>query len=635
MFGQWISNYQWKEIYDAETAHQKANIFQDILLEKYYHYFPEKSIKIFPDDKPWITSGIKSLDRRRKREWRKRGKSLKFKEINNLYMKISKNEKKKYSEKIVNNLKSSNPSQWYSKIKRMSSHGQKDEVVVQELAGLPVEEQVENIADKFSEISNLYNPLKREDIAFQQISNKKDPPRVEPYDILRQIKKSKMKASTVTGDIPMKLIKAVDVFICEPLSNILKRSLSHGEYPDKWKVEYVTPVPKVHPTQSIKQLRKISGTLNFSKLYEKILCEVMLIDMKNHKDPSQYGNEKGVGIHHYLVNMIDRILTLLDKNNVSEAYGIIVHLCDWSNAFDRQCPKLALQSFVNNNVRESVISVLVSYFQDRKMIVKWKNTLSSVRPLPGGAPQGCPMGQESYNSQTSQNADFVDPQDRYKWIDDLSLLEIINLIVSGTSSYNFKHHVASDVGIDQKYLPSQNIHSQDYADKISQWTQQNQMKLNEDKSKLIIFNFTKNYQFSTRVYLNNTLLEIVNETKILGLIISSDLSWHKNTENLVSKGYQRMLILRKLYEFSLPSEDLVKIYILYIRSILEFNSNVWFSSITQEEEDDLERVQRVACHIILNCEYENYSKSLITLKLENLKTRRSKTCTQFCQKGDK
>ena len=78
---------------------------------------------------------------------------------------------------------------------------------------------------------------------------------------------------------------------------------------------------------------------------------------------------------------------------------------------------------------------------------------------------------------------------------------------------------------------------------------------------------------------------------------------------------------------------MVKICILYIRSILEFNSNVWFSSITQEEEDDLECVQKVACRIILNCEYENYSKSLAVLKLENLKIRRSRLGLTFAKKA--
>ena len=42
------------------------------------------------------------------------------------------------------------------------------------------------------------------------------------------------------------------------------------------------------------------------------------------------------------------------------------------------------------------------------------------------------------------------------------------------------------------------------------------MKLNIDKSKIMIFNFTQNYQFTTRVSIDNTNLEVVNETKLLG-----------------------------------------------------------------------------------------------------------------------
>ena len=112
----------------------------------------------------------------------------------------------------------------------------------------------------------------------------------------------------------------------------------------------------------------------------------MIEDMKPTRDPSQFCNQKGVGIQHYLIQLIDRILTALDTNNQHEAYGIIVQLIDNSQAFDRQCPKMAVESFVNNNVRNSLIPVLVNYFQDRRMSIKWKNSFSSVRSLPGGGP---------------------------------------------------------------------------------------------------------------------------------------------------------------------------------------------------------------------------------------------------------
>ena len=62
----------------------------------------------------------------------------------------------------------------------------------------------------------------------------------------------------------------------------------------------------------------------------------------------------------------------------------------------------------------------------------------------------------------------------------------------------------------------------------------------------MIFNETIKYQFSTRVFIEDTLLEIIEETKLLGVIITADLSWHKNTAMLTKKAYARMEILRKL-----------------------------------------------------------------------------------------
>ena len=175
-------------------------------------------------------------------------------------------------------------------------------------------------------------------------------------------------------------------------------------------------------------------------------------------------------------------------------------------------------------------------------------------------------------------------------------------------------------------------------DKISGWTVNKKMKLNENKSKLMIFNFTHNYQFSTRVHLNNSLLDIINETTLLGTVVSTDLTWHSNTEYIVRRGYQRMCMLRNLYEFDIPKGDLVMIYTMYIRSVLEYNSNVWFSSITNEEREDIERVQRVACKIILKDDYKDYSQALEELKLQSLSDRRQSLAKRFalkCANSDK
>ena len=130
-----------------------------------------------------------------------------------------------------------------------------------------------------------------------------------------------------------------------------------------------------------------------------------------------------------------------------------------------------------------------------------------------GGSQGCTLGLIEYKSNSKNNADYVPADMRYKFVDDLSTLEKINLILIGLSSYNFKHHVASDIGINQKFLPSSQ--SQQYLNQIEKWTHDNLMELNVKKLKVMIFNYTDNFQFSTQLYLENTLLEIITETKLL------------------------------------------------------------------------------------------------------------------------
>ena len=632
MFKQWLFGEAWQQLYQMETAHEKAEYLQQTLLDKLDVYLPQKTINIRADDEPWVTSELKQIDRNRKREYCRKKKSPKWKKLEEDFVKKSEKAKTDYSQNIVNDLKSSNQSQWYSKIKRMTSHSIEEETAVVEFQGLSDQVQTERIADQFEQISNLYSPLKKDDIDVSNLVDDRPPPEINPYIVYLKIISHKKRTATVIDDIPMKVIRYCAEELSFPLSDIYERAILHGEYPNIYKQEIVTPAPKVYPPQTAKDLRKISGTINFSRIFEKILADVLVLDMKPTRDPSQYGNSKGVGTQHYLIKMIDRILTVLDTNNQKEANAVIVQLVDWAQAFDRQCPLLGIKSFIQNGVRKSVIPVLTSFFQDRKMKVKWHNQLSTQRDLPGGGPQGSSIGLLEYDAQSNDNTDFLSSDDKYKFVDDLSILELINLITMGLSSYNFRQHVASDIGINQLYLPSENIQSQSFMNNISEWTANNRMQLNESKTKVMVFNYTRNYQFSTRIMLNGSLLDTVNETLLLGTVITSDLKWHKNTEHITRKGYQRMTMLRKLVQFNIPQEDMLIIYCQYIRSMLEYNSSVWFSNITEEEKEDIERVQRCAVKLILNSDYSTYENALTQLNLQNLSDRREMLALRFAKK---
>ena len=90
-----------------------------------------------------------------------------------------------------------------------------------------------------------------------------------------------------------------------------------------------------------------------------------------------------------------------------------------------------------------------------------------------------------------------------------------------------------------------------------------------------------------------------------------------------------MTILHKLCGFQVPTDDLLNIYVLYIRSMLELNCQVWHHSLTDEDTNTLERVQKVALRIILKDEYHSYENALDLTNLKTLAERRSDLCLRF------
>ena len=635
---EWFINQSWEQVYQAESAHSKAAIFQELLLQALEDIFPTKTRKISSDDQPWISHKLKILDRKRKRIYHKERRSERWKKLNKIFKQEVKAAKSRFYENTIADLKDKNPGQWYSCLKRITSYDQRDQqVIVDDISHLSDQEQAEIIAEKFAAIPNEYQELKAEDIEIPAYTSD-DIPEVEPVRVWQLLAKLKTNKATAPGDFPVKLSKLFAAYLAEPLCDIINTSIRRGEYPNLYKFEISTPVPKNHPPKSTSDLRNISGLLTFDKIMEKLLSEMMIMDMKPKFDSAQYGNQKGISIQHYLIDMIHRILTVVDDNSSKQKFAVIANYIDWDNAFPRQCPKLGIESFIHNGVRPSLIPVLVNYFQDREMSVKWHGCRSVPRKIKGGGPQGATIGLLEYLSQSNNSADMINESERFKFLDDLSILEIVNLLMVGLSSFNIRQQIPSDISTHNQFIPPENLQSQVWLNEISDWTSRQKMKINAKKTKTMFFNFTKNHQFDTRLHIENQNIEVINSTKLLGTVITSDLTWDLNTTEIVKKSNARMELLRRVASFCTNMEDLKNIYILFVRSQLEQSAVVWHSSLTQENITDLERVQKSAVKIIMGNKYKSYQKSLNFLELETLKERREKLCLKFakrCLKNDK
>jgi hypothetical protein len=296
---------------------------------------------------------------------------------------------------------------------------------------------------------------------------------------------------------------------------------------------------------------------------------------------------------------------------------------------------LGVESFMQNGVRPSLIPVLINYFQDRQMSVKCHGCRSVPKNIKGGGPQGATLGLLEYLSQSNNNADVLGVKDRFKFIDDLSVLEIVNLLTVGITSFNIKQQVPTDIPTHNQFIPPENLASQDWLNEINLWTENQKMIINGKKTKTMIFNFTDNHKFTTRLKLKEENVEVINSTKLLGTMIQDDLKWDLNTASITKKANARMELLRRVASFGTPAEDLKTIYILFVRSLLEQSATVWHSSLTKENIQDLERVQKTAIKVILQEKYQGYLKGLAQLGLETLESRREELCINFALKCSK
>ena len=253
--------------------------------------------------------------------------------------------------------------------------------------------------------------------------------------------------------------------------------------------------------------------------------------------------------------------------------------------------------------------------------------------MPGSGAMGSNIGNLEFDSQTNHNADCIPEENRFKFVDDLSCLEILNLISLGISPFNVQEQVPNDLPEHGQFVDNQRLKSQLYLNEINRWTENQEMILSEKKTKAMIINFTDKYQFHTRLKLKGQNVEIVDQMKILGTIITNKLSWNENCDMLVRKVNARMQLLRKVWSFGSTPEEMVHLWKTFCRSILEQSCVLWDGGLTAENRRDLERTQKTFARLVLEENYRNYKRALTVLQIPTLQDRRKELTLRFAETG--
>ena len=152
--------------------------------------------------------------------------------------------------------------------------------------------------------------------------------------------------------------------------------------------------------------------------------------------------------------------------------------------------------------------------------------------------------------------------------------------------------------------------------------------------KTTYYNIT--FDFPPEVYLSNMKhLEVIPETKLLGVIISDDLRWQKNTDYICQRAREKLWVLRRMLKVKLDLDHVFDVYTKEVRSLLELAVPVWHSGLTKLQSAQIERIQKVAFKIMLGEQYTSYDSACKKFKVETLEQRRESLCLNFAKKDYK
>ena len=183
-------------------------------------------------------------------------------------------------------------------------------------------------------------------------------------------------------------------------------------------------------------------------------------------------------------------------------------------------------------------------------------------------------------------------------------------------------------------MPEEQNLLQYYVRDTEQFAIENKLVINQQKTKIISFTKSRKWDFPPEVkFKDGTLIEYVSEMKLLGVVVSSDTRWSKNTDYICQKARGKLWIIRRLLNLNLDIYQMFDVYTKEVRSILEMAVPVWHSGLTKLQSQDIERIQKASMQIILQDKYINYQLACRTFSSLTLELRRVKLCSKFASKN--
>lgn len=592
----YLSNFEFIDTDDPNALVKNLTVAVQSAIK---NFIPEKVV--YPSKYPhWFSRKLIHLLHLKEKfhsKFKKNPNNSYFKEQFSKFRKLSKSvfktDKFRFKCKVESDLKY-NPKFFWQFIKTQYKNSHELSIIVNG-EPVPVERTPELFAHHFSSIyasRNIDSINYAKAYLMQCNSNSIQPCKISVSDVIKAGKS--LKSSRVAGSdkIPSFIVKGSIMLLAPILCKIFNLCLDVGVFPTAWKTSIVVPVPKGGNVNSVKNYRPISLLTNFSKLFERIVFNHLIFNIKCQLSPNQHGFLSGRSTVTNLVSFLQYTApAVLDRNQVDTAYF------DLSKAFDVVDHNLLNIKLKKIGLSPLYVNFLESYLFERFFCVKVGNFLSFEHCIPCGVPQGSILGPllfiiffDDIKSVISGHFDI--------FADDLKVSRII--------------HDPEDVNALQLDI-----------DSVLLWCSANGMLCNSDKT--VIVSYSRKHSVYYNSYtINNNVISRKHIHKDLGIFLDNKLNFDHQIHKALNNARRSSGVV---YWATKSFREISTVSVLFsslVRSRLEYCSEVW-GGVGQTDIRRIEQIQKSFLRKVVfrsTGQFEPYYTSLATFKLATLESRR-------------
>ena len=594
-----LNSVDWVSILGGNDAHGMWNIFKGILAEAQSYAIPMKQLRISKKSKPgWLSKDIRNLITEKKIAF----KQLKF-DASTISLHLYRAARKKLKRVIRKNKRMSELNmvkscmndmnaffRFYRFNKKRAGIGP---IVTNGVTLTEDKDMVKAFSDHF--VSVFTKDTACSDLSNQSCGNSGSDivscgsPEISLSLIRKHLRALKITKAAGPDEIHARVLNETEAEIALPLFLIFKRSLHYAEIPMDWKAANIVPIFKGGSKQEVKNYRPVSLTSVVSKLFEKIIKDHIqrYLDRNRLIRNTQHGFMPGKSC---LTNLLEFLSYCTEE--VDEGHCLDVIYLDFNKAFDKVSHNGLLIQLQRHGVSDIIINWIRVWLCQRKQRVLLNGAKSHWVNVVSGVPQGSVLGPILFNIFIN-NIELNLGSRVFKFADDMKLV-----------------NRANDSGSKQMQAD---------LDTLVAWAKTWHMSFNYSKCKVL--HVGKN-NIGKLFYMDGQALESIIEEKDLGIKLSNDLKWAKQSREAAMRAFRMLGAINRNVTYK-SKYVIRKLYCAYVRPHLEYCIQAW-SPYHQKDTKLLERVQRRATKLVKGFQHLSYEERLKKLNLKSLSYRRHK-----------